>query len=227
MKFITAALFAVAASLSGALAIQPCVITQPQAGANWAVGSQQLINWVNANPSQFPIQVFLDDGSSNNYHVNVPAIISNLPAVPNYVLFTVPSTVQQMPIVIGGTYAIQFGIAPDVAYGGPVVIQPPNGGPPVITTPAPPPVSGSAPVVSHVGNTSTMGNASNSSLAPASSAILFPLTLAIVSSTTALPSSTVARVSTPASSSGSVGSSLSHLNFGALIVALPLVLLNL
>jgi hypothetical protein len=144
MKFIISALFVVAACLSGTFAQQPCVIVDPTFESTWPIGSTQLISWTNAVFTT--LDVYLDDGSSSDYHINLPAIINNLPVSPNYYYFIVPSILAGAPITVPGTYAIQFGIAPNVAYGGPVIITAPDGV--VQTTPAPPPPGSSVPIVS-------------------------------------------------------------------------------
>jgi hypothetical protein len=164
-----------------------------------------LISWTNAVFTTIP--VYLDDGSSTDYHINVPAVIADLPVTPNYVYFTVPSVLDGAPIV-PGTYAIQFGIAPDVAYGGPVVIttageQVPPTTPPVVVV-----TTDTTVVVAPPTTTTTAAAAATTTTA----------------TTTAAAAPATTTTAAPAKSSGST---ISPLSLGALLVLVHLALLAL
>jgi len=205
MKVIVAALFAVVASLTGVFATAPCIIVDPTQYSVWPIGSVQLISWTNAVFTTIP--VYLDDGSSSDYHINVPAVIPALPVSPNYYSFTVPSVLDGAPI-IPGTYAIQFGIAPDVAYGGPVVIT--TAGEQV----PPPPVTTTTPPAVVVVTTTTVVAAATTTTTAAAAA-----TTTTTSSTAAAAATTTAAA--PAKSSGST---ISPLSLGALLVLVHMAL---
>jgi len=173
MKFAVAAIV-----LAGAVAtnaqVAPALIIDPIVDTPWPVGSTQYITWENAMwTAANPISVFLDSGSSSDYLMVTPALIQSLAPSPSQVQITVPN----LP---AGTYGLQFGFAPNVSYGGPVVI---SGG-----------TTGAATT------TAATIAASGSAVSAASSVAASSSVAVVVSSSSAAPSSSPA----PSSSSSSV-----------------------